>query len=275
MKKILVIFSGLHFPYHSLDYAINLAKKSNALVTGVFLKINSERQEYPFINDLSLTGDPDYLIESSGDMAEVIRGNMELFRQRCEDEGIHHKIHFETGTPLKELLKETAFADLLITDAKATLDSDISEELNPSLKILLSQSHCPLVVVQPDTLPTVQVILTYDGISSMYAIKLFAYVLPELRTLPITLLSVIKDKGEKIPLEEQAHEWLQLHFPQLQQETLYGEPSLLVAYLKAKANSLVVTGAYGRGPVSRFFKPSLADDMIKQTACPLFIAHEK
>jgi nucleotide-binding universal stress UspA family protein len=50
----------------------------------------------------------------------------------------------------------------------------------------------------------------------------------------------------------------------------------IVKYLKGvTANALVVLGAYRRGMVSRWFRPSMADLLMKEVKLPLFIAHNK
>ena len=45
--------------------------------------------------------------------------------------------------------------------------------------------------------------------------------------------------------------------------------------LKQKENALVVAGAYRRSKVSRWFKPSMAEHLIKNIKLPIYIAHNK
>ena len=50
----------------------------------------------------------------------------------------------------------------------------------------------------------------------------------------------------------------------------------IVKHLKLqKDNALVILGAYRRGTVSRWFRESMADVLMKETKVPLFIAHNK
>jgi hypothetical protein len=51
--------------------------------------------------------------------------------------------------------------------------------------------------------------------------------------------------------------------------------AVMVDHLEKKQNTLVVLGAYRRSMVSRWFKASMADLLIKKTQLPLFIAHYK
>jgi len=50
----------------------------------------------------------------------------------------------------------------------------------------------------------------------------------------------------------------------------------IVDYLKKEKNStLVVLGAYRRSMVSRWFRESMADVLMRDLKLPLFIAHNK
>jgi len=55
---------------------------------------------------------------------------------------------------------------------------------------------------------------------------------------------------------------------------LKGDPdSKLFEELLVRKNIFLVMGAYGRNAVSRFFKRSQADMLIKAVSQPIFIAH--
>ena len=48
----------------------------------------------------------------------------------------------------------------------------------------------------------------------------------------------------------------------------------IIKHLKQTSdNALVVIGAYRRGTVSRWFRESMADSLMKEVKLPLFIAH--
>lgn len=67
------------------------------------------------------------------------------------------------------------------------------------------------------------------------------------------------------------------HFPAAQYTVLKGlAESEIITYLNVqKANNMVVCGAYQRGMVSRWFRVSMADALMKNLKLPLFIAHHK
>jgi len=67
------------------------------------------------------------------------------------------------------------------------------------------------------------------------------------------------------------------HYPTAEYITLKGLAEFeILRYLhEEKQNTMVVLGAYRRGRVSRWFRESMADALMKELNMPLFIAHTK
>ena len=72
-------------------------------------------------------------------------------------------------------------------------------------------------------------------------------------------------------------EFMKRHYPKAKYIIKKGwAEEEIVKYLKEnQENTLVVLGAYQRGAVSRWFKESMADVLMKEVKQPLFIAHHK
>jgi len=72
-------------------------------------------------------------------------------------------------------------------------------------------------------------------------------------------------------------EFMKRHLPKATYSVLKGHAEVeIVNYLKDQNNnSLVVLGAYQRSMVSRWFRTSMADTLMKEIKLPLFIAHNK
>jgi nucleotide-binding universal stress UspA family protein len=70
-------------------------------------------------------------------------------------------------------------------------------------------------------------------------------------------------------------EYLKRHFPKATFKVVKGNAQLkiIAALKKEKPDTLLVLGAYKRGSVSRWFRPSMADILLSTTKLPLFIAH--
>ena len=172
---------------------------------------------------------------------------------------------------------ESIFADLLVIDKHETF-SRFAQDLPTSfIRNLLENAQCPVLVVPREFESIEKIILLYDGgPSSVYAIKMFSYLLSPFKKMPIGVLSV-KPTGQDLHLPDNRlmKEFMKRHFPQAAYKIIQGEPaSEIIKYLKNRhQDELVVLGAYQRGMVSRWLKTSMADILMTHLKTPLFIAH--
>lgn len=67
------------------------------------------------------------------------------------------------------------------------------------------------------------------------------------------------------------------HFPNADYTVLKGdaEEEIITHLSRFQESTLVVLGAYRRSRISRWFKASMADGLLKNLKLPLFIAHNK
>jgi nucleotide-binding universal stress UspA family protein len=108
----------------------------------------------------------------------------------------------------------------------------------------------------------------------MFAIKQFTYLFPDLTKKKVTVLNVRSTVDEGVEDSFKMKGWMKEHYDEVEYVLLRGDPAdQLFAYLLEKKNGIVVMGAYGRGMLSRFFKPSHARLIIKTVNMPIFIAH--
>ncbi|MEO9050434.1 MAG: universal stress protein, partial [Ginsengibacter sp.] len=119
----------------------------------------------------------------------------------------------------------------------------------------------------------------YDGgPSAVFAIKMFSYLLGEKNNTPIQVFTV-KDKmeGSHLPNNKLMREFIKRHFPKAEYIVNKGEAEeQILGHLRYhKGNEMIVLGAYRRSEISRWFKTSMADILMKELDTPLFIAHNK
>ena len=277
MKKVIAAFDGLKFSESTQQYALDIACKDDLLV-GVFL---DDFTHHSFkLSDM---------VGDEGVSAEKIRKLMEkdaqtrkdsvlTFENSCKRAEIKHMIHHDKSIALQEVIKETIYSDLLIIGAHESL-THIEEELPTRfIKDLLADVQCPVMIVPSVYSKIENVVILYDGDpSSVYAAKMMSYMLPELKSLAIEILSVKTDQAQSsFSHGDLIREFAMCHFPDAEYNLVSGIPETqIIEHLKNKQNTLVVLGAYRRSMVSRWFKPSLADALIRNTTLPLFTAHYK
>lgn len=275
MKKILIAFDGNHFSEGAFDFARRLNKHSSILLTGLFL---------PQIEFA------DYWNYASGDISgmafmptlrevntEVTKENVDRFAALCERYNINYRTHLESeGFTLEQLKQESVFADLLILGSERFYENMGVEKINDFLKDTLHLVQCPVLIVPekyafPDTN-----ILAYDGsATAVYAIKQFAYVLPEIGQNNTLLVHVSPEKGVGIPEHDRMEELADCHFPELTiQQLNMSHPKYFNAWLQERQNAIIVSGSFGRSELSSWFHKSFITEVVKDHRLPIFIAHK-
>jgi nucleotide-binding universal stress UspA family protein len=276
MKKIVAAFDSLKYSKSTEQYAVELANTNDRLLMGLFLD-DFTYHSYQLFDMVGSQG------ISSVKVKELMDGDIQSrkesvlrFSEATEIAGINSLIRHDKSIAIQELLKETIYCDLLVIAATETLSHYEEDPPTRFIRDLLIDIQCPVLIVPKTYKRTEKIILLYDGDpSSVYAAKMFSYMLPELKNLPIEVVSVKTNEDQKsFPEDKLIKEFIRCHYPGAAYHLLEGIPETeILGYLKGRENVLVVLGAYRRNMISRWFKPSMADALMKQSELPLFIAH--
>ena len=205
----------------------------------------------------------------------LIDKNISFFKEGCISRGVNYSLHLDRGVPALELITESRFADVLVVDAETSFNKHYEGSPTEFVKDVLKKAECPLIIAPGCFKPIDEIIFTYNGSSSsVFAIKQFTYLFPQLNNKKVSILQV-NDTGEwKDPDKYKFKEWLKDHYTDLRFEALKGDADTkLVDCLLNRKNVFLVMGAYGRNDLSHFFKRSHADLLIKTATQPIFIAH--
>ncbi|MGZ3874196.1 MAG: universal stress protein [Mucilaginibacter sp.] len=277
MKKISAAFDGLRFSQGTLEYALHLAQESKAMLSGVFLEDFLYHSYYALGAAYTMSTDEIEILERQDQTTRLQAVND--FENACKKIALDPIVHRDKGFSIMDLLKETVYSDLLLIGANETLDHAMEKQPSSFLQELLADTQCPVMVVPAVYRPIERLILLYDGKpSSVFAIKMFSYLLPWLQHLPAEIVTVTDHGNDGVLPENQLiKEFLNIHYPAARVRHLVGKPAEQIsAYIKdIPESALVVLGAYERSPVSRWFRASMADILLKVTDKPLFIAHCK
>jgi hypothetical protein len=277
MKKIIAAFDSLGFSESTLQYAVFLAKEYNAHLVGVFLR-QSTRIGYAVYATIARQSDSGRSIFDAIDNADKVTMNKAImdFEAGCRKAKINYSVHRNRKNALEELLHETAFADLLVIDARETF-SYIEKNL-PGwfIKNVLQDAQCPVLLAPAKFTPVKKLILLYDGSpSSIQAIKMFNYILPEMSSLETKVLTAKDDNSNlHLPDNRLMKEWMKRHHPHVTYQVLRGTEKKIVSIISREgADVIIVAGSYQRSGLSMLFHKSLADLLLRQTNAPVFIAH--
>ncbi|MEX0968036.1 MAG: universal stress protein [Bacteroidia bacterium] len=278
MKKILVAIDGSRYSETALDYALELNKREESLIIGIFIQDMSyvymlanygiEPQPYEYSYDI--------IQKVTDEDEKEIYGFIRAFNEKCRKAGVSFKVHLDRGVPAHEIVKESMFADLVVIGYQTFFGNISSAPDEGLLRDILQDAKCPVIVLPEAKKEVHHVIFAYDGKeSSVFAIKQFSYLFTDLyRSGKFSFLTVLKDKDEKVKHEGLIREYLQAHFPSVQFLLRHGNPDEEISkYVAECEDCMLVMGAFGRSTLSRLFASSTAKSILHAKAIPAFIAH--
>lgn len=272
MRKLAVAFEGSVFPQAPLEFARRINQVTPVLLAGVFVPQVEVANVLNYAGGLS--GPTFFSVPGSND-AKTIQENIRRFEDLCRVNDIKFIVHYDGGDfPVQKLKKESRFADLLILGTSGVGDPWGSTTID----YLASIGHnveCPLLVVPEGFAFPKKIILAYDGNqSSVFAIKQFAYLFPELLSLRVELVFVHKEADDNLPFIEMLTELMESHFRDYEITKLrFNHFSDFSEWLRKDKEGILVCGSFGRSGFSELFRKSFAGKIIEDRVIPVFVAH--
>ena len=273
MKKVLIAFDGTNSPSGAFEFARQMHRVSPILLVGIFLPQVNLASVWSYANAMS---GPAMIPLIEEEQAVQIQKNIKGFEKKCKDHHIACRVHKDYfGLSVAELPKETRFADLVLVGGEKSESTLVESEHMNYIKDLLKNTECPVVVVPEDFKQTGFNILAYDGSSSsVFAIKQFTYLFPELCNRGTLLVYLRTDHSNPMPKKDYITEYATQQFPDLTIQCLeVRRHKFLTEWLDGKPDAMLVCGACGRSFVSEMVKQSFVSEVIQARKHPLFIAH--
>ncbi len=279
MKKFIAAIDGLRYSPGTADYAAELTRAANAHLVGISLEDISYRS-YPLSEVVHHNKLDEGEMRKMDDRdREKRKQAISQFENTCREKGLNFSVHHDRNVALHELLQESIYSDLLLIDKNETLVRFDEKYPSRFIRDLLAEVQCPVLIVPGPFQPIGKILFLFDGEpSSVYATKMLSYVLPIFKGVPKEVLTVKNEKASfHVPDNTLMKEYMKRHYPDAEYHVVKGiAEEEIVRYVKGQAaNTLIVTGAYRRGMVSRWFRESMADTLMQQTPQPLFIAHNR
>jgi hypothetical protein len=276
MKKIIIALDGNHFPKGAFEFAKYINQQSEILLAGVFLTPVDYSKLMAYAGGIdSMAIMPEWFTKN--DDEEIINKNIQQFEEACAADGMHYRVHKDIDMmALSSLVEETRFADVLLVSSELFYKNIGDSQPNYYLEEVLKKTECPVMLIPENFKEPAQILLSYDGDeSSMFAIKQFAYLFPELLHKETTLLSLGEDDTNELPEYSMVAELLARHYPNLKLQNLrMTNKNLFVDWLSEQSNSFIVMGAFSRSMFSELFRKSFAKNIIREVKMPLFISHK-
>ncbi len=272
MKKVLLAFDGAQFSEGAFEFARQLNDLHSILLTGVFIPQLSYANLWSYTDGMAGAFAPTFEQEDT----EQLEKNINLFESLCIQNNIAYTIHKDYyNFALPELKRETRFADLLIISSEKFYEGILGENATDYLKDALHGAECPVIVVPEKYEFPKLTIIAYDGsASSVYALKQFAYLFPEMRTQETVIVYSARE-GVDLPHELEIKELAGQHFLDVSFRKIDIKPNKDFSnWMTENQDAILISGSFGRSFISQMFHKSFSESIISSHKLPVFIAHK-
>ena len=272
MNKIIIAFDATNFSMGAVEFIMRRNLDYPCRVKAYFLS----PVEHSSLLGYQLVPAEHLVVDEADEMDDTALRNIEFFKGFCERHDIQASIYAdESKGTLQAMIEDTRFADLLVVGMESFF-TNVDEELHDAtLGEILHSSECPVFLVPDDYFQPARIIFSYDGsASSMYAIRQFCHLLPEMHKRVATLVYA-SSKEEEIPNKEMVTDYLSRHFDTLIIQKLdIDARKYFSTWVADKECAMLVAGAFGRSGFSELFKSSFVSGLLRQHKVPMFIAHK-
>lgn len=280
MKKILIAVADTPLSNTTLDFACYLARLTKSHLTAAFIESTraADESSATFIRKATgIVDAPGYFLNENVMESRTHQPMMEQFHTACTIRETVGLVQCDRELTWEELIQQSAFADCIIADASFTRDST-RQESTPThdTKKLLHEAKCP-VIIAPLTFREIgDIVFAYDNsASSVYALRQFITLFPELSNRHLDILTVKEIESDLEPENNSINDWIHNYFRDTKFIVMDGDPeSKLLEYMMSHDNCFIIMGGYGRSRFSRLLQPSTSATIVKMVASPVFIAHQ-
>jgi hypothetical protein len=272
MKRILFVCTGDNFPTGALSFLQSLQEQAPVCVTGLFFC----PLDYSLLASASHVPIAGPYVRVREKEKAAVEKNKELFAKECLAHHTRHHIHENDERWNRELFaRESRFSDLVVLSGQLFCDDGDDRQPNVFLHEALHAAECPVMVVPEDYQPVRHLIIAYDGSKdSLFSIKQFCYLFPQLTDLPAEMVYAKDEQAESIPEIENIKQFSRLHFSSMGFSKLhFNAAHYFSSWIGQKPSTMLVAGSFGRSSLSYAARKSFVDQVIRDQAMPIFIAH--
>ena len=275
MKKIILAIDGTNFSSGAFEFVRQLNEKSAVLVAGIFVPQLDYANLWSYAATAAKGAVYVPLVEDE-ESEEVLR-NIEQFETLCQQNGIAYRVHKDfVDFALPELKRESRFADLMILSGELFYRQMPSANRLDYLRHVLHHSECPVLIVPENFQFPVNNILAYDGSEeSVYAIKQFAYLFPELAINNSMLVYAEENEEKSFPSKDLINELAGQHFRNLKfYKAEFNAKKYFATWIGEKKGAILISGSFSRSAFFENLRKSFVLDIIEEHQVPVFIAHK-
>jgi len=273
LKRILVALSGTPFTPIAVRWAVELAQKHGASVTGVTV-VDTERLS--IVGPVPIGGGAAAHALGEHRVAvtqERIEEEIAGFEKVCAEASVSYIVDRESGDPFQLLLGLWRYHDLTIIGSGGLFEYGVVDRPDDQVIQLTRRGVRPIIAVSPEYHPVNRVLVAYSGsMESAMAMKRFA----QLRLWPDTTVRLACfefDEEAATPLLIDAARYLRAHGYEAEAESLPGSAKKhLLAHAQEWGADLVVMGSTYRGRIAKLMLGETTQEVLMHADMPLFLS---
>ncbi len=224
--------------------------------------------------------DPVYYMGYEPRLAAVgdqVDNALSQFASRCDAEGVAHAEIKRVGSPHEQIHQAAESCDLILLGRGSQFRFIAGDdEADETLKKVLKDAPCPVIVVPTTDWPDGPAVVAYDG-SVQATSALAAFQTAGLaESGKVHIISVGADLSETTEQAETARKFLSDHEIEAVPHALSTSESpveVILAQVRQLNASLLVMGAYGQPVLREFFFGSVTQKVLEESPVPLFLDH--
>jgi nucleotide-binding universal stress UspA family protein len=277
VKSILVALDGSEHASAGVEYALWLAERLRATVTGLHV-IDIVSIEGSFFHDVSGSLGFEPYLDFSSKMREAlqVRGRVlvDAFEQRCRERNVPCATAMPMGIIANEICDQARTADLVLIGHRGLNEQFSTGLLGGTTESVTRKSPKPVFVSPMHFHPIRKALLAYDGSQRASAAMHAAAELASALALPLTVVHVVRDASAADGrVLAEAERYLQAYALDVRFETLTGHPHERITQAVIDGGyDLVFVGAYGHSRIIEMVLGSTTEYVLRNSPHPVFLA---
>lgn len=273
-KNILIPQDGSKHSRAALCFGIWLAKRFNAKIIGLYV-VDVVAMEGPFLHDLSGSLGFEPFLNFSTKMREILenkgQGILKEFREACEKEKVVYDSAQDFGIVTNAICEKAKTADIIIMGRRGINIQFEYGLLGSTTEGVIRKSPKPVIIVPDEYKKPSKPLLAYDGgVTSSRAMHSAAEIVKTLK-LPLTVLTVSKDKNGEMLLKE-AEGYFKPYNIQHQFISLKGDaPQEIVKYYKENNHDILFMGVTSHSRIVELVLGSTTEYVMRSVNGPVFL----
>ncbi|TMA63469.1 MAG: universal stress protein [Deltaproteobacteria bacterium] len=276
IKNILVALDGSEHANAALQYALWLAERLRATVTGLHV-IDIVSIEGSFFHDVSGSLGFEPYLDFSSKMREALqeRGRvlLDAFAERCRERNVPCDTTLPMGIIANEICDAARTADLVVIGHRGLNEQFSTGMLGGTTESVARKSPKP-VFVSPMRFGDIRrPLLAYDGSQRASAAMHAAAEVTSALGLPLTVIHVVRDgAGGDTKVLDEARRYLQPYGLEFRCETVVGLPhQRITETLREGGHDLLFIGAYGHSRIIEMVLGSTTEYVLRNSQAPVFL----